>query len=384
MTEDTIYYATNRNHIGKDRWHPDSYGTDFSNDGRENLRFGKVTIRFDDNKVNRYLDEDIDNMGKGNGEGLASYMTDQAETAKIVAFEEKKIDPKIPDDKQDINKFGSQQLFHELKDIMMKSTDVLVYIHGFSVSWHSAVGSAFSLLKMLNRNGAGDTNQKVMVVLFTWPADGSKFPYRAYAADRADARDSGYAFGRGMLKLRDYLKVLRNAAREAGETLCEQDIHLLCHSMGNYVLQNTLQRMQEHTIGNTLPRIFDHIFLCAPDVDDNALEEVQPMGRLHEIARSISVYYNRGDTALLISDVTKSNPDRLGTNGAAQPYRLHNKVHQIDCSPVVKGLVEHSYYMSGSVNMDVRQSMDGIPHDSTRRNRETTYELPNLWRMKKV
>ena len=87
-----------------------------------------------------------------------------------------------------------------------------------------------------------------------------------------------------------------------------------------------------------LPRLFEHIFLCAPDVDDTALEEGQPLWRAHELARSVSVYHNRGDAALVISDFTKGNPDRLGSNGPARPAHVHNKVHQVDCTPIVKGL----------------------------------------------
>ena len=44
MTKLTLYYATNRKHEGKDRWHPESYGTKFSDDGMENLRFGAVSV----------------------------------------------------------------------------------------------------------------------------------------------------------------------------------------------------------------------------------------------------------------------------------------------------------------------------------------------------
>ena len=42
----TLYYATNRNHLGQDRWKPDGYGSKFSQDGVENLRFGRLTLLF--------------------------------------------------------------------------------------------------------------------------------------------------------------------------------------------------------------------------------------------------------------------------------------------------------------------------------------------------
>lgn len=383
MRQYSIYFATNRAHSGQNRWRPEGYGPDFSGDGRENLRFGNLTVRAEPSTVEQYLTKSLEGMGKGDGEGLSSYFSTQAKTATIQAFREK-IDSDTADLKQDPARFGSQRFFGELKDEMMRSTDVLVFIHGYNVPWNGAVGSALALQTMLNRPGVGDANQNVMVVLFTWPSDGSMFPFRAYKADRADARDSGYAVGRAILKLRDFLVKIREEAADPAKDLCNQDIHLLCHSMGNYVLQNALQRIQEFAPGPVLPRVFTHIFLCAADVDDTVLETGSPMGRLHELAESVTVYYNREDKALLISDVTKANPTRLGTSGAAHPFRLHNKIHQVDCTPVVPGLVEHSYFLSGSVNKDIKASVDGAAQDSDARDRLATGELPNIWRMKKV
>ena len=60
-------------------------------------------------------------------------------------------------------------------------------------------------------------------------------------------------FARGLLKLRDHLAKL-------GGFDCGQDLHVLCHSMGNYVLQNALERMRQFTPGSALPRLFDHVF----------------------------------------------------------------------------------------------------------------------------
>lgn len=47
MVDLTLYYVTNRNHVGEDRWAPEEYGAGFSADGVENLRFGKVTLKAD-------------------------------------------------------------------------------------------------------------------------------------------------------------------------------------------------------------------------------------------------------------------------------------------------------------------------------------------------
>ncbi|MEW6776735.1 MAG: alpha/beta hydrolase [Bdellovibrionota bacterium] len=382
MAQHILYYATNRGHEGADRWHPKRYGKNFSADGRENLRFGKLTVPVDEARIRAFLREKIGKEGTGNGEALSEYLAKCLPKGKIEAFQEGKIDPNLTDDQQ-LNKLGSLGFFSELKGQMIKSTDVLVFVHGYNVNWEDAAASALALQCMASQ-GEADNFEKILVVLFSWPSDGSMFPYRAYAADRADARDSGHAVGRAFLKLRDFLANLREEARLGNTKLCEQEMHLLCHSMGNFVLQNALARLAEYHPGDQLPRLFENAFLCAADVDDRVLQEGEALSRLPEISRGVSVYYNKYDKALLISDKTKGNPDRLGTNGAAKPYQLHNKIHQIDCTPVVaQGFTEHSYYLSGKVNADIRQTLAGIPQeDAKTRSREATGELPNLWRMK--
>jgi esterase/lipase superfamily enzyme len=374
----TLYYATNRHHLGPDSLHPTSYDIRFSDNGMENLRFGKVTVSADEAKIAASISADS-GLGVGKGDSLGDYLAGCAKSALIEAFAEQ-IDEKISDNDQPNAVYGSKALFSDVKSAMEKSTDVLIYIHGFNVDWHGAVGAALALQEMLNNSPSRDPNQNVLVVLFTWPSDGTALPYVAYKSDRSEAQGSGYAFGRGILKVRDFLMTLKKNK----QANCDQDIHLLCHSMGNFVLQNTLERLADFTTGPALPRIFEYIFLCSPDVDDNVLEGGQPMERLHELARRVNIYYNRGDVAMYISDFTKGNPERLGTNGAAHPSLLHNKVGQIDCSAVVKGVVEHSYYLCGNVNADIRASIDGVPEDDQqRRKRVRGSALQNVWSMGK-
>jgi esterase/lipase superfamily enzyme len=345
----------------------------------ENLRFGRVSLQADEVEIERCLARKVGAAGQGDGERLASYLAKQAEKARIQAYKET-LNRKVSDRSQAKARLGSQAMFAELHDAMLHKTDVLVYIHGFNVSWQEAVGTAAALEIMLNRSPLADPQQDVAVVLFTWPSDGMAMPFASYKSDRTEAAGSGYAVGRAFLKVRDFLAGLRDRAR-GGEQLCGQDIHLLCHSMGNYVLQNALARIAEFTPGNALPRLFEHVFLCAPDVDDNALEVDQPMGNVHELGRNVTVYYNRGDLAMVISDHTKGHPERLGAGGAARPAMLHAKIHQVDCSPIVSGLVEHSYYLSGAVRNDIRQSIDGVAFLDARRLRQRDPNMQNVWTM---
>ena len=66
------------------------------------------------------------------------------------------------------------------------------------------------------------------------------------------AASSGLAFSRGFQKLNDFLSKL------AREDHCGRSIHLLCHSMGNFVLENTLWHLRKNLPGR-LPRIFSEV-----------------------------------------------------------------------------------------------------------------------------
>lgn len=379
----TLFYATNRRHEGK-QWSPSGYGTDFSRDGLENLRFGKVIVEAEAAMVARCLADTVPGQRPGDGERLATYLSKQAArpTTRIQPFRER-IDGEASDHNQPLDaRYGSEAMLGELRARMLASHDVVIFIHGYNVSWNQAVGSALALQCMLER-GDGSLERKLQVVLFSWPSDGKMLPYVSYKSDRTDAAASGYAVGRALLKLRDYfLKLPRIAREEATPASCERQIHLLCHSMGNYVLQNALARMEEYAGGRVLPRLFSDIFLCAADVDADVFEPTRPMARLPELANAVHVYHNRGDAALAISDTTKGHPDRLGAGGAAVSALLHRKVHQIDCAALVAGVVEHSYFLSGDVNADIRMTVDATPLDAPGRERERDARLPNVWRMR--
>lgn len=376
MAAYNLYYITNRKHKGKKQFEPTGYGNEFSLSHPENLRFGKVSVEADTQTVRSWLEADNKyGIGNGNGEELSRYLAERTKVASsIVAFEEK-LDKKQLETAQPDAKLGSKAMFDELQSIMLTTTDVVVFIHGFNVSWEEAVGSALALQEMLNRKMKNSpSNDKTLVVLFTWPSDGAAVPYYSYLSDRHDSEASSNAFARGILKLRDFLINLQIESKANGRKLCHQDIHLLCHSMGNFLLEQTLKHLYKFTPNSTYPRIFDQIFLCAPDVEDNALEPGQALGDLPQLANTITLYFNRGDVAMNISKFTKAFADRLGRNGAARASVLHQKIHQVDCSLVVKGEVEHSYYLSGVVNDDIYESVVGVPSDG-RKQRKATQEL---------
>lgn len=396
-----VYFATNRGHEGPVRFKPLRYGSRFSTDGMENLRFGHVTFEVDPATVARLVAQVRPDTGPGDGEALQDYFAGCVAASQVIEAYPEQMPAEASEVGRSDVRLGSLGMFKDLQDDMRAGRDMLLAVHGYNVTWEQAVGTAAALEAMVNRPGGNDTlpQQAVRVVLFTWPSDGTALPFASYKSDRADARGSAGAVGRGLLKVRDFLHQLGRDRRDrrAGDAqmaaerqrleasglrgsevdralaqfeateVCGRKLHLLAHSMGNYVLQNALARLWDNSPGNTLPRLFDHVFLCAADVDDDVLEPGQPLARLHQLAERVWVYHNAGDAALRVSDYTKGNPDRLGQRGAARPAQLHQKVHQVDCSAVVRGLTQHSYYTNGCVARDIRLALSGVAPDHPER-----------------
>jgi esterase/lipase superfamily enzyme len=107
----------------------------------------------------------------------------------------------------------------------------------------------------------------------------------------------------------------------------------------------------------------------AADEDDDAFEYDHKLKLLPRLCKRANVYFNREDKAMSISDVTKGNPDRLGDDGPRSALLVPAKVTQIDCSQVVTGPIEHSYYKdTKEVVKDMAEVLSGIqPKDINNR-----------------
>lgn len=316
-----IHFVTNRR--PNRQKNPDDFSGEFSSDGIANLRYGTASLQADGSLSLELVPEKLKrdpSLGR--------------------------LDPKA-------SRLGSQAAMKHVRNRMRdENSDLLVFVHGYNVSFREAVESAAALQDRLRTAG-----RKVIVLLFSWPSDGSMMPFLAYASDRQDAAASGPAFGRAFLKLSDFL----NEATPEQE--CDQSVHLVAHSMGNYVLRHALQTIRRERAGR-LPRVFDQVLLMAADEDDDAFEHAHKMQLLPNICRRASVYFNRGDLALHVSDKTKGNPDRLGTDGARVPGQLPARISEIDCSGIIRGAIEHSYYVeSAEVAADVVSVLAGTPSD---------------------
>jgi len=338
-----IYFATNRKPNNQSK--PTNFGKSFSTNGLTDLRFGWAD--FDDNnpkKYKLYVADELLDVGEEKAE--VNDLSDQV--------------------------LGSNEVFEEVrKEMYAKKQDCVISIHGFNYTFREAIQRTAQIKKFYKDFPA-------TFFLFTWPSNGSMLPFKAYADDRDDARASGVAQGRGLLKLARYLNNTRPA------DYCGQNVHLFAHSMGNYAMRWALQGMIKSG-DYAMKRLLEHIFSFAADEDDDAFEYDYKLRLLPNLARRISIYHNPGDKALIISDLTKGNPDRLGASGPRNSRVLPDKVSVINCEPVVnfkKDSTGHQYYrLNNRVRKDVLAVLNGVqPQDIE--SREYTQESRS-YRLKK-
>lgn len=302
MASVRVFFATNRNYVV--RGGKPAFGTTFNLDGVAALRFGYADF-------------------------TASPATPVLQSLFV-----------YPDKKgvKDIMKTGGGQFMNDLRAVMSADdkTDTLVFIHGFNVTFEGALQAGALLAQSLKVGG-----RAVNIVVFSWPSDGKAIPLMSYYSDREDARATGPAVARAFLKFRDFVIALNDSE------YCQRCVHLLVHSMGAYVLRHSLQALLAKD-KDSLTRLFDQILLAAPDEDDDAFELDTKLRLLPRIGRQVTVYFNPFDNGLLVSDKTKANPDRLGSDGPRMVDLIPKKIVSVDCRVVAGSadrFVQHSYYL---------------------------------------
>lgn len=260
--------------------------------------------------------------------------------------------------------FGSRTVFEALRKSMKENErPLIVFIHGFSNSFTDAIERAGGIAAFLAAGGF-----EADIFVFSWPASSSgtigvPLPYADYLHDRRTAAASGPALARTLRFLHTYVDGLSK------ESWCNQEMHLLCHSMGNYVLRNGLQawlrlpkspnedpsaedltyldRASSDAI--RMRRTFNQIILAAADEDDDAFDDPKKLQMLPRLGDSVTVYHTAKDWVLSqMSSKTKFNGPRLGVSGPDNMAAISDKVTAVDVSDVFSiigdDLQGHQYY----------------------------------------
>lgn len=230
--------------------------------------------------------------------------------------------------------------------------DILFFIHGYQTSW----SGLRKLLKRLESLYVLPPQSPIKhIVLFHWPSK-NKISFSTYREERLDAIDSGWA-------LSQFLYQWAHFRLNSLKSLSNIKINLLCHSMGNYLFQNTIDFLSPEI--RSFSGFFSHILLAAADVDWNVFEVGNSLSFSGQLCERLTVYYNTYDHVLWLAEQQHRRP-RLGRQGPSNmdeiilkgidKDRLHfvqaGKTDPFRSADPREGLLHHWYYYANPIVVD--------------------------------
>lgn len=188
-------------------------------------------------------------------------------------------------------------------------SDLLVFIHGYNVSFEEAAHRAAQFAFDMNFGG--------QTLLFSWPSQGK---FSTYMVDEERAALSAELFG-------DFLKGL-----EGGPW---KQVHIVAHSMGNRVLLHGLA-------GSAWPnQKIEQVVFVAADVYVDVFK--QKFNKIREKGGRYSSYVSRSDRALLVSRILHQG-QRIGYKNG-EPFVVQG-LETVDATGINTSLLGlgHSYF----------------------------------------
>jgi esterase/lipase superfamily enzyme len=294
----TIFLATTRRSVSSDR-PSERYGPD---DG-DSLQFAAVSVNVPSYRV------------RGTGElPRTGTLRDNALSYRPDPLRDFFVTSTIPVDSARF----VQRLSADLATT--RSRDLLVFVHGYNVSFEDAAVRAAQVAADLNFDGS--------ILLFSWPSAAS---VTAYVRDQQSARNAGFQL----------LRILRNHAVAAQP----DRVNLLGHSMGAEVIGKAFTLTSP---GDSTPRLAQ-VILAAPDVDARVFRrEILP--RLAPHAAHITLYASSDDDALRASRVV-NGAGRLGLGGDS--LVVIDGMDTIDATRVTADVLGHTLFGNEAFLSDV-------------------------------
>lgn len=258
---------------------------------------------------------------------------------------------------------GTQRMFYELYKEMSSTklrSDVLIFIHGYAYTFDDELKAIIDLKKLFIDN----TESLIEHILFvSWPASSSLIPM-TYFDDKAASINSGTSLVRLFYF---YTQFLKDIFSHKDLKPCNQHIHIMTHSLGNRVLQSMLYSLKSENI----LRVVDQVLLLNADVSYKVFDDAEDsFNKLPLLANRVSIYLNRKDAILGISQFTKNIlTPRLGKNGPSNIEQFKDIISIVDCTFIENDLKNsfkfefgnHWEYLSSSeVQNDIFQTLNGI------------------------
>jgi len=192
---------------------------------------------------------------------------------------------------------------------------VLVLVHGFNSDWEDVIESYFDLAV-----GIDHLKHYDQIIGFMWPGGDHAWDYR-------DAARRTKAVGRRLLHLLEDLR-----GRDA-------EVDLLGHSMGCRVILNALDGWTFKAERTEL--LVKRVFLTAPAVDDEDLEEGEKYYKATKCAEKVVVFFSRKDRMVLCWAFKLGEPNdtgcALGFRGPEDLLGCAKNVSAVNCKRAVGG-----------------------------------------------
>ena len=193
--------------------------------------------------------------------------------------------------------------------------EAFVFIHGFNVSFESAVYRTAQIAYDLGFDGAP--------ILYSWPSLGTATGYPV------DANNSEWTIDRLHWFLED-------VASKSGARM----VHVIAHSRGNWPTINALNAIATEPQPEPASRArFSQIVLTAPDVDADSFKVL--VRRFNTVAERTTLYASANDEALRLS---KRYQGYQRAGDVVPQIVVTPGVDSIDVSAVDTSLLGHSYY----------------------------------------
>ena len=266
---------------------------------------------------------------------------------------------------------GSFAVFAELQQIMkVQNRDTLIFIHGYNTGFTKALSDTARLIDCLT--AATPDAYEPNVIAYCWP---SADELLEYPRDRKEAEASAPGLARAIQKYFTFMQQQKDGQKgkpkQKRSERCNKSVHLLCHSMGNYLFRYALQSLASD---NAQPSaMFREALLMAADEDNDAFDDNDKLLPLFRMARRITVYFNKDDEALAASHDINFNMTRLGATGPLHTHGIPPMIKPVDVTQVVHGLmdddglIQHDYYNDPSckkVHADMAWTLLGAPSET--------------------
>ncbi|UUO05785.1 alpha/beta hydrolase [Blastopirellula sp. J2-11] len=208
-----------------------------------------------------------------------------------------------------------EAFFADLREKVAQSPrhEVLIFVHGFNVSFEDAARRTAQMAYDLKFTG--------VPMFYSWPSQADLF---GYTTDRDNSLWT-------VSHLKEFL--LKVAQQSNAES-----INLIAHSMGNRAMGTALEEIAAEMKDET--KLFNQVVLAAPDVDATVFrDEIAP--QIVRASKQVTLYASSNDLALLASKNVNGYPRA----GDVRPeIVIVQGVDTIDVSAIDTSLIGHAYY----------------------------------------